>query len=170
MTERVGDLIAVLKEETACYDKLYEFAQDKRDYVINRKLAELEKLTSDEQNISSRLKNLEKKRLGLIAELLSGSDHAKEDETVTKVIALFEEDSEERKGITAARDALVASATRMQFLNQQNEILLKQALEMVEFDLTLFKSLRQAPETANYNRNAYSTGDFLPSSGFDAKQ
>lgn len=170
MTERVGDLIAVLSEERSCYDKLYAFAQEKRDYVINRKLAELEKLTSDEQVISSRLKNLEKKRLGLLSELLSGIGCTKEEETVTRVIALFDEDSEERKGITEARDALVASATQMQFLNQQNEILLKQALEMVEFDLTLFKSLRQAPETANYNRNAYSTGDILPSSGFDAKQ
>ena len=48
--------------------------------------------------------------------------------------------------------------------------LLKQALEMVEFDLTLLKSMRQAPETANYDKNAYNTGDILGSSGFDAKQ
>lgn len=41
---------------------------------------------------------------------------------------------------------------------------------MVEFDLTLLKSMRQAPETANYNKNACNTGDLLGSSGFDAKQ
>ena len=41
---------------------------------------------------------------------------------------------------------------------------------MVNFDLTLFKSLRQAPETANYDKNAYNTGELLGSSGFDAKQ
>ena len=58
----------------------------------------------------------------------------------------------------------------MQFMNQQNQILLQQALEMVEFDLTLFKSLRQAPETANYDKNAYNTGELLGSGGFDAKQ
>ncbi len=167
MAERVGELIAVLNEEKDCYDILYKFAQDKRDYVVNRKLKELEQLTSDEQDISSRLKNLEKKRLRLLQEITGGKDGQ---QTVTKVIESFEEDSNERKTLTAARDELVASATRMQFLNQQNEILLKQALEMVEFDLTLFKSLRQAPETANYNRNAYATGDILPSGGFDAKQ
>ena len=50
------------------------------------------------------------------------------------------------------------------------EHLLKQALEMVEFDLTLLRSTRQAPETANYDKNAYNTGDILGSSGFDAKQ
>ena len=41
---------------------------------------------------------------------------------------------------------------------------------MVEFDLTLLRSMRQAPETANYDKNAYNTGDILGSSGFDAKQ
>ena len=54
--------------------------------------------------------------------------------------------------------------------NEQNQVLLQNALEMVEFDLTLFKSLRQAPETANYDSNAYNTGTLLGSSGFDAKQ
>ena len=58
----------------------------------------------------------------------------------------------------------------MRTINQQNEALLKQALEMVEFDLTLLRSMRQAPETANYNKNAYNTGDLLGGSGFDAKQ
>ena len=50
---------------------------------------------------------------------------------------------------------------RWQPYNEQNEILLNQALEMVEFDLTLLKSMRQAPETANYNKNACNTGDLL---------
>ena len=58
----------------------------------------------------------------------------------------------------------------MAAINEQNEFLLNQALEMVEFDLTLFKSLRQAPETANYNKSAYNTGDLLGSSAFDTKQ
>ncbi len=170
MAGKVGELIAVLKEETEAYDKLYVFAQQRRDYVVNRELEGLEKLTSDEQQISSRLKNLEKRRLGLLSELLKGTGVSKEDESVTRVIETLDQESDECKTLIAARDTLVASATQMQFMNHQNEILLKQALEMVEFDLTLFKSLRQAPETANYNRNAYNTGDILPGGGFDAKQ
>ena len=58
----------------------------------------------------------------------------------------------------------------MQKINELNSQLLAQAIELAEFDITLFKSMRQAPETANYDRNAYNTGDILGSSGFDAKQ
>ena len=72
--------------------------------------------------------------------------------------------------MTEARDALVKTATRLQAANEQNSILLQQALEMVEFDLTLFKSLKQAPETANYDKNAYNTGELLGGSSFDTSQ
>ena len=68
------------------------------------------------------------------------------------------------------KERLLQTGKEMAAINEQNEILLNQALEMVEFDLTLLKSMRQAPETANYNKNACNTGDLLGSSGFDAKQ
>lgn len=70
--------------------------------------------------------------------------------------------------LTEARDRLLAAADRMNHLNDQNVALIKQAIELNEFDLTLFKSLRQAPETANYDKTACNTGSLLGSSGFDA--
>ena len=72
--------------------------------------------------------------------------------------------------LTTAKNNLIDVATKVQIKNQQNEILLRQAIELTEFDITLFKSMRQAPETANYNKNAYNTGTLLGGSGFDAKQ
>ena len=70
----------------------------------------------------------------------------------------------------AARDSLIEAAAQMKEINDLNSQLLAQAIELTEFDITLFKSMKQAPETANYDRNAYNTGDILGSSGFDAKQ
>jgi hypothetical protein len=56
----------------------------------------------------------------------------------------------------------------MKALNDQNVVLIQQAIELNDFDLTLFKSMRQAPETANYDKSACNTGALLGSSGFDA--
>ena len=69
-----------------------------------------------------------------------------------------------------ARDALVKAADEMKFENTQVQRLLTQAMEMVEYDMTLLKSVRQAPQTANYNSAGVGTGELLGSSGFDAKQ
>ena len=63
---------------------------------------------------------------------------------------------------------LIKALNEMKAVNDKNTVLLKQAMEMVEFDLTLLKGLKQAPETAN--KNAYNTGTLLGGSGFDFKQ
>jgi hypothetical protein len=88
--------------------------------------------------------------------------------TVTKLIGLLGSQPKIQQQLTVARDNLVAAAQHMKNLNDQNVILIKQAIELNEFDLTLFKSLRQAPETANYDRSACNTGSLLGGGGFNA--
>ena len=88
-----------------------------------------------------------------------------------KLTALEQTASDELLSLSNKQAAnLKDTAEKLQRINQQNVVLLNQAIEMTEFDITLLKSMRQAPETANYNKNAYNTGTILGSSGFDAKQ
>mgnify|MGYP004682154565 FL=1 len=90
--------------------------------------------------------------------------------TVTKLIEYLGSQPDIQTKLREARDGLLDAAGQVQELNKLNEALLKQAMELAEFDITLFRSMRQAPETANYDKNAYNTGTLLGSSGFDAKQ
>ena len=87
-----------------------------------------------------------------------------------KMIDLLEKQPKEQKELIEKRDRLHKTLDEMSVVNERNRALLEQALDMVNFDLTLFKSLRQAPETANYDKNAYNTGDILGSNGFDTRQ
>ncbi len=170
MASLMEELLGVLREEKNSYEDLLALTDSKRDAIVHNKLDILEQVTEKEESISSVLKNLEKKRLRVLKDMAVVLGHDGEELTVTQMIELLDKQPEEQKKLTAARDELVEAASKMQFMNQQNQILLNQALEMVEFDLTLFKSLRQAPETGNYDRNAGSTGDLLGQGGFDAKQ
>ena len=88
--------------------------------------------------------------------------------TVTRLISLLDTQPDVQKQLTESRDSLLEAANRMKSLSEQNAVLIRQAIELNEFDMTLFKSLRQAPETANYDKSAYNTGSLLGGSGFDA--
>lgn len=170
MASLVEELLNVLETEKTTYDQLYELAEAERDAIINRKLDALEATVAKEQELGSELKNLENTRVKSLKSMAIVLGKDGQELTVSQIIELLGSQPEEQKKLREAKDKLVESATKMQFMNQQNQVLLNQAMEMVDFDLTLFRSLRQAPETANYNRSAYSTGDILPSGGFDAKQ
>lgn len=170
MASLMQELLEVLEQEEKQYEKLIELNDVKRDSVIKANIEELGKVTTQEQEIASVLLNLSNKRGGILNDMATVLGKDPKDMTINKMIGYLESQPEEQKLLIERRDRLLEVGTQMRLLNQQNEALLNQALEMVEFDLTLLKSMRQAPETANYNRNAYNTGDLLGSSGFDAKQ
>ena len=163
----VEGLTAVLKQETDSYKQLGALASQKRQIIIDRDLDALEKSANEEQELSDELKRLERQRVGI---LKTFTDEADAIPTVSDIINALDGESAEYAALREARDAILEAAGQVQFLNSQNEVLLQQAMEMVEFDLTLFKSLRQAPESGNYGKDAYSTGELLPSGAFDAKQ
>ena len=164
------DLLDVLGKEERQYQELIELGKRKREVVIKADIAALDVITAEEQDAASVLQNLAKHRNSVLNDMATVLGKNPESMTVTKMIGYLDAQPEEQAKLIRQRDTLLEAGTQMRAMNEQNEVLLKQALEMVEFDLTLLKSMRQAPETANYNRNAHNTGDTLGSSGFDAKQ
>ncbi len=170
MASLMEELLNVMEQENEGYEKLLIFAEEKKQAVIKAQLGDLENITANEQETADILKSLESKRTRILKDMSVVMGKDSEMLTVTQIIEMLDRQPAEQQRLKEARDILVETARRMHVANEQNENLIRQALEMVEYDLTLVKSLKQAPETANYGRNAYSTGDLLGSSGFDAKQ
>ena len=170
MASLMEDLLEVLEKEEAEYRKLIGIAEEKKDAVIRGDITLLDSVTVREQEAASALLNLSGSRTQVLSDMAMVLGKDPEEVTITRMIEYLEKQPAEQEKLTKQRDRLLEAGAQMQALNRQNEALLQQALEMVEFDLTLLKSMRQAPETANYDKNAYNTGDILAAGGFDAKQ
>ena len=170
MASLVEELINVLAEEEKIYRTLAENGEKQRQIIIDADIPELERLTDADQKASDELLSKSNKQISLLADIANVLGKSQEQMTVTRLIGYLGAQPDIQAKLTAARDRLLDAAAQMQKINELNSQLLAQAIELAEFDITLFKSMRQAPETANYDRNAYNTGDILGSSGFDAKQ
>lgn len=170
MASLIDELLSVLTDEKAGYDKILALSDDKRNAIVHGEVSKLEEVTSREEDIASDLKNLSRRQEQVMKDMAVVLGRDNEKLTVSGLIPLLKDQPREQEELTKAKDALVDSARKVQFWNQQNQTLLKQALEMVDFDLTLYRSMRQAPETANYDKNAYNTGDLLGGGSFDSKQ
>ncbi|MBD8924925.1 MAG: flagellar protein FlgN [Lachnospiraceae bacterium] len=170
MASLVEELINVLAEEESIYKKLTEYGEKKRQIIIDADIPELEKLTDLEQQASDELLTKSNKQIALLGDIATVLGKTDEKMTVTRLIGYLDKQPDIQSKLTETRDSLLDTADQMQKINDLNSQLLAQAIEMTEFDITLFKSMRQAPETANYDKSAYNTGTILGSSGFDAKQ
>ncbi len=170
MASLMENLLTVLEQENTEYQRLEMLSQKKRQIIIDADISGLEDITGREQEIASTIRNLENKRQEVINDMAIVLSKDPKDLTITNMIAFLNKQPEEQEKLRHIQSRLRETLERMALINQQNELLLQQAMEMVEFDLTLFKSMRQAPVTANYDKHAYNTGDLLGSSGFDFQQ
>lgn len=170
MASLMEDFMDVLEKENGEYERLTELSREKRQIIIDGNIPALEEITNREQEITSILKNLEKKREEVVNDMSIVLSKKPEELTVTNMIAFLNKQPKEQQQLRGLKEKLHDTLGKMADINSQNEMLLKHALEMAEFDLTLFKSMRQAPTTANYDKRANNTGDLLGNSGFDAKQ
>lgn len=170
MASLMDDLIQVLENENEQYKQLAELSKQKKQVIIDADVPALEKIVDLEQNVASKIQNLDNRRLKVMHDMSVVLNHSDQDFTVDTVIEMLSSQPKEQQRLKDVKKQLKTTLQEVRNINEQNQTLLNQALELVEFDLTLFRSMRTAPETANYNKNAYNTGEILGGSGFDAKQ
>lgn len=168
MASLVEELVNVLEAEKQIYATLVGYEERKKDVLIAADVAALEEITTKEQLAGDDLIAYSNKQIQILKDIATVLGRTDGKMTVTRLISLLDTQPKVQEQLTEARDSLLTAANQMKTLSDQNAILIRQAIELNEFDMTLFKSLRQAPETANYDKSAYNTGSLLGGGGFDA--
>ena len=172
MASLMENLIEVLNQEGSVYEGLLALSRNKTPIIVSGDLKKLETITDDEQNLVSRITQLEKKRMEITADIANVLNRDVSKLKLTNLIEMLAGRPEEQAKLAAAHDSLQKSVHELRQTNEQNKELLANALEMVEFEMTLLQAAKTAPETANYTRSAYNSGSQMgvSSRGFDAKQ
>lgn len=171
MAGLIDELMNTLEKENEEYQELLKVAQEKTGTIIRADIEALQKLTEQEQLIADRIAPLEKKRVEYTKDIATVINRPVETLTISRLIELMESQPAVRKRLSEIHDGLHDTMTRMAKVNDMNQGLLKEALELVNFDITLMNSMKQAPLTANYDKSAYNVEQHMMSRGaFDTKQ
>ena len=170
MASLMDDLTQVLQNEITEYKKLITLSETMKEALIASDVPGVEAATARQEEVANDIQSLESKRERIMNDIAAVLNMK---ETELKISVLEERLStqpEEQKKLATVRTELKKTMDELGRVNATNQMLIHQAMELLEFDLNLFRSMRQAPETANYNKSAYNTGDLLGNRGFDAKQ
>lgn len=172
MASLMEDLITVLDREESEYQKMLELSTRKTPSIVSGDLKQLEIITDEEQIIVSNIKQLEQKRENTINDIANVLNKDVEELKLATLIQMLEDRPAEQKKLALVHDRLQDTMSRMVRINNQNRELINNALELVEFDLNFMQAMRKAPETANYNKEAFTSGDVIgdKTGRFDAKQ
>lgn len=172
MASLMENIIDILEKENEEYQLLIELSKEKTPTIIKGDLDGLATVTAKEQDVVARIQRLEKTRMQIMQDIANVTNRKVEELTLTEMIKMMASRPEEKEKLTGLHDRLKTTLGNMARVNEQNRELLKNSLEMVEFEMNLLNSMKRAPETADYNKSAYSTGNIMGSGTkrFDAKQ
>ena len=165
-------LIDVLEQENQEYEKLLSLSMRKTSVIVSEDLAELTKITDEEQVIVSRINHLDNQRYEAVSDIADVLNKDVDKLKIVELIKMLAGRTEEQEKLAAVFDRLRENVRGVKRANEQNGELIRDALELVQFNMNVLQSMNKAPESANYNRGAYNTGDMIGTSHmtFDAKQ
>ncbi len=170
MASLMDDLAVVLESEVEQYKKLVALSEAMRDALVISDVSAVEQITADQESVANDLQALEGQRVRIMNDMALVLNRKPEELKVSALEESIGHQPQLQERLRNVRMELTKTMEELKRRNQSNQALLRQSMELLEFDLNLFRSMRQAPETANYNKSAYNTGDLLGSRGFDAKQ
>ena len=150
-------LIDVLEQENQEYEKLLSLSMRKTSVIVSENLEELTKITDEEQFIVSRINNLDNQRNEAVNDIASVLNKDVDKLKIVDLIRMLSARPEEQEKLAIVFDKLRENVRGVKRANEQNRELIKDALELVQFNMNVLQSMNKAPESANYNRGAYNT-------------
>lgn len=165
-------LIDVLEKESQEYENLLTLSMKKTPVIVSEDLEELAKITDEEQIIVSRINHLDHQRNEAVNDIANVLNKDVDNLKIVDLIKMLAARPEEQEKLAAVFDKLQDNVRSVKRVNEQNRELIQEALDLVQFNMNVLQAMNKAPETANYNRGAYKTGDMIGAShkAFDAKQ
>lgn len=171
MASLIENLISVLEQESAEYEELLGLSKKKTPVIVAGDLQALQQITDEEQTVVNRINHLEHKRTEVMKDIANVTNKDVNSLKLVNVIQMLDSRPQESGKLSEVHNRLRIVVENMKRVNEQNGELIAHSLEMVEFDMNLLHAMKAAPQTANYNKGAYSAGSVMGTDrgGFDAK-
>ncbi len=170
MASLIETLIDALEKENTEYEALLKLSIEKTGIIVNNDPDALNAIVEREQTIVERITQLEKKRSEATGDIAIVLNRKPQELTLNRLCELLAGQPKECEALRIVHDKLSRTMENMVRVNDSNKQLLQESLEMIEFEMNLVQSMRQAPATANYSGRQYADGAYGTSGMFDAKQ
>ena len=169
MASLIEELIMVLGDEEKIYSGIIPIAEKKTQIIVNNDLQSLNSITEEEQELLGKISKLEKKRQEVIRNIGIVMNKKESELNFVTIIELLDGQEKEQEELRKLHDKLKRTIDVLSTLNERNQMLIKQSLEMIDFDINLMQSLRTSPGVGQYNIASEVEIQGMKSGMFDAK-
>jgi flagellar biosynthesis/type III secretory pathway chaperone len=165
------ELISTLNKEEKVYRQLIPVQQDKTRAIIANDLKALQDITVREHELVDQTSALEGKRERIAVDIATVLGKNPKTINLKEIIQALKNQPDDQKKLQDVHDRLRRTVLQLQDINNQNKQLLKESMDMVEFNMNVIRSTRMSSGSSNYSSDASEVAGMAPQHGmFDAKQ
>ena len=155
MASLMENLIEVLDLESTEYENLLGLSMKKTPVIVAGAMEELAKITDEEQNVVSKISRLEQRREEVFADIANVINKDVKTLKLSDLIEMLASRPEEQQKLARVHDKLSSAVHEVKRVNEQNRILIENALEMVEFDMNMLQAMKKENIVDVTGKNRY---------------
>ena len=169
MASLIDCLIEDLTNENDGYEKLLDLSNDKTSAIVSGNVEKLQEIFIREQKLIE-IDVYENKRQEDVRDICNVLRLPYEEIRVEHIVQILEKKAKEHDALQDIYLKLKRTLNQLTAVNENNKLLLKESMDMIQFELDLAKNAVLKPQTGNYGRTAYEEAEITGATGFDAKQ
>jgi len=139
MAGLVSNLIISLEGQIDLYNQIIALSAHKKDNIINNDIENLKKIVADENIIVPKIMRADKDREKIMQDICTVLNK-KQDELTLRYLVTLVEGQPEYNELKDAVERLGKAAEEMKNINENNKMLLEQALEFVDYNMNMIHS------------------------------
>lgn len=170
MASLIDSLINIMNDENRQYTELLDLSNNKTTAIVKGDVGQLQEIFGKEQKLIDILNRLEMERQSCVADICKILHLSAAEVKVSQIVRLLEKKQAEHDALEQSYLSLKKTVNQLTQVNDNNRLLLKESMDMINFEINLAKNASMAPQTANYGKGAYEETGGMGSTSFDARQ
>ena len=173
MASLIDSLINIMDDENRQYTALLDLSNNKTAAIVNGTIAAASPIGVPTialvNGIINTIKIINGKE-ACVTDICKILHLSPSEVKVREIVRLLEKKPKEHDALEQSYLNLKNTVKQLTEVNDNNKQLLKQSMDMIEFEINLARNASMAPQTANYGKGAYEENSGLGGGSFDAKQ
>lgn len=170
MASLIDSLISIMDDENREYKRLLDLSNNKTTAIVQGNVEQLQTIFGQEQKLIDDLNRIETQRMACVSDICKILRLSPSEVRVKQIVQMLEKKPKEHDALEKSYLELKKTVSQLADVNENNKLLLKESMDMIEFEINLARNASMAPQTANYGKGAYEEQSGLGGGSFDAKQ
>ena len=170
MASLIDSLISIMDDENREYKRLLDLSNNKTTAIVQGNVEQLQTIFGQEQKLIDDLNRIETQRMACVSDICKILHLSPSEVRVKQIVQMLEKKPKEHDALEKSYLELKKTVSQLADVNENNKLLLKESMDMIEFEINLARNASMAPQTANYGKGAYEEQSGLGGGSFDANQ